>query len=149
MMDARNWDVDEEEEDRRIRVGHGALTYPNGKVAWNGDYLWSMNGRFIHFVGSNWEHALRMLEICGWDCTDARLQLACPAATHEPPPKPGKAKVLDLVLADLTARAEEGHKKYGTYLETHNGRDSLMDAYQEALDLCMYLRQALEERNDV
>jgi hypothetical protein len=31
---------------------------------------------------------------------------------------------------------------------TNNGRDSLMDAYQEALDLVMYLRQAIEERNN-
>ncbi len=74
------------------------------------------------------------------------MSIPNPAATHEPPPKPGKAKVLDLVLKDLTDRAEVGHEKYGTYLETHNGRDALMDAYQEALDLCMYLRQAIEER---
>lgn len=75
-------------------------------------------------------------------------------AIHEPPPQPGKVRVLDLALenhrlttigaqvcADLTARAEVGRAKYGTYLETHNGRDSLMDAYQEALDLLMYLEQ--------
>jgi len=36
--------------------------------------------------------------------------------------------------------------KYHTYLLTHNGRDALIDAYQEALDLAMYLRQAIEER---
>lgn len=29
----------------------------------------------------------------------------------------------------------------------HNGRDALVDAYQEALDLTMYLRQAIEERS--
>jgi hypothetical protein len=68
------------------------------------------------------------------------------AAQPEPPPKPGDGRVLDLVLADLTARAEVGRAKYGTYLQANNGRDALMDAYQEALDLAMYLRQALEER---
>jgi hypothetical protein len=68
------------------------------------------------------------------------------ADLHEPAPAPGKDKVLDLVLKDLVCRAEAGNLKYGTYLETFNGRDPLMDAYQEALDLCMYLRQAIEER---
>lgn len=66
--------------------------------------------------------------------------------THEPPPKPGKVVVLDLVLKDLQDRAEMGKEKYGTYLMTHNGRNTLMDAYQEALDLVMYLRQALYEQ---
>jgi hypothetical protein len=32
-------------------------------------------------------------------------------------------------------------------LQPHNGRDCLMDAYQEALDLAMYLRQAIFERD--
>jgi hypothetical protein len=34
-----------------------------------------------------------------------------------------------------------------TYLQAHNGRDALLDAYQEALDLAIYLRQALAERD--
>lgn len=70
------------------------------------------------------------------------------ADEHEPPPKPGKAIVLDLVLKDLQDRAEKGKTKYGTYLMTHNGRNTLMDAYQEALDLVMYLRQALYEQEN-
>jgi len=68
------------------------------------------------------------------------------ASVPEPPPKPGRATILPLVLDDLKARAIEGTKKYGTLLESHNGRDALMDAYQESLDMCMYLRQAIEER---
>jgi hypothetical protein len=39
-----------------------------------------------------------------------------------------------------------GREKYGTPLQPHNGRDSLVDAYQEALDLCVYLRNEIEER---
>lgn len=62
-------------------------------------------------------------------------------------PVQGTTKILDLVANDLQTRAEDGKKKYGKYLQTHNGRDALIDAYQEALDLCMYLRQAIEERN--
>jgi len=65
----------------------------------------------------------------------------------EPPPKPtAGTPVWDLVIADMKARDDFGRKKYGTPLQTTNGRDALTDAYQEALDLCVYLRQAIEER---
>ena len=70
------------------------------------------------------------------------------AALPEPKPKKGSIHILDLVQQDLVDRAEAGKKKYGTYLEANNGRNALMDAYQEALDLCMYLRQAIEEQSD-
>jgi len=69
-----------------------------------------------------------------------------PAATPQPEPSKGTVRILDLVTRDLKDRAETGRRKYGTYLEASNGRDALMDAYQEALDLCMYLRQEIEER---
>ena len=69
------------------------------------------------------------------------------AATHQPPPKPGQQNVGEIVLADIQARIEVGEKKYGTLLQTNNGRDALWDAYQEALDLVMYLRQAILERD--
>lgn len=61
-------------------------------------------------------------------------------------PKPGKDSVTEAVLADLQARRAMGQKKYGTELKTYNGRDPLIDAYQEALDLCLYLKQAIMER---
>lgn len=64
----------------------------------------------------------------------------------QPPPVHGRQDILPLVLKDLQDRAIYGKQQYGTYLQSHNGRDALMDAYQEALDLVMYLRQALEER---
>lgn len=51
-----------------------------------------------------------------------------------------------LVLKDMEERRKHGIEKYGTPLQPHNGRDPLIDAYQEALDLCVYLRQAIEER---
>jgi len=68
------------------------------------------------------------------------------AATTQPAPLVGKQTVLPLVIEDLQSRAEHGKLQYGTYLQTHNGRDALLDAYQEALDLVMYLKQALLER---
>lgn len=77
------------------------------------------------------------------------LDRACGSATeHQPPPKPGREVVADYVLADIQARVEAGEAKYGTKLMTHNGRDPLWDAYQEAIDLVMYLRQAILERED-
>jgi hypothetical protein len=36
-----------------------------------------------------------------------------------------------------------------TPLQPHNGRDALADAYQEALDLVVYLRQEIAEREDL
>ena len=54
--------------------------------------------------------------------------------------------ILGMVLADLTNRALEGKEKYGEPLKAHNGRNALWDAYQEALDLAMYLRQLIQEQ---
>lgn len=50
------------------------------------------------------------------------------------------------VIEDIVARRKLGIKRYGTTLQPHNGRDALLDAYEEALDLTMYLKQALVER---
>ncbi len=52
-----------------------------------------------------------------------------------------------LVIQDIEKRVQAGKQKYGMYLETHNGRDALWDAYQEAIDLVMYLRQTIAERD--
>lgn len=54
--------------------------------------------------------------------------------------------VWDAVIADMRARDDLGINKYGTRLKPLNGRDALVDAYQEALDLAVYLKQAILER---
>lgn len=65
----------------------------------------------------------------------------------EPAPTPtGGASMHDLVIEDMAKRKEFGLAKYGTLLQAGNGRDALMDAYEEVLDLAVYLRQAIEER---
>lgn len=51
-----------------------------------------------------------------------------------------KLRKSDLLIADMLARHEQGIVKYGVPLRADNGRDHLIDAYQEALDLCVYLR---------
>lgn len=80
----------------------------------------------------------------------------------QPAPVPGRgASMHDLVVEDLTrwwpasaveslgpdleGRKQIGLDRYGTVLQADNGRDALIDAYQEALDLAVYLRQALAE----
>jgi len=69
-------------------------------------------------------------------------------AKNEPPPAQGTTPIADLVLADIAERVEMGRQKYGTLLKANNGRDALWDAYQEALDLVMYLRQEIVERGE-
>lgn len=54
--------------------------------------------------------------------------------------------IIDLVKSDLEERRRKGIETYGTPLRAWNGRDALQDAYEEALDLCCYLRQVIEER---
>lgn len=58
-----------------------------------------------------------------------------------------KPAVWDLVLSDMRARDRLGRRRYGFPLRPNNGRDALRDAYEEALDLCVYLRQAIHERD--
>lgn len=68
------------------------------------------------------------------------------AVQDEPDPQPGREIVYAEVMTDIAHRAEVGREKYHTYLMTHNGRNPLVDAYQEALDLVVYLKQALMEQ---
>lgn len=67
------------------------------------------------------------------------------AAIEQPAPVGEGRVVLDAVVSDLQERAIMGKEKYGTFLRTNNGRNALLDAYQEALDLVMYLKQRLME----
>lgn len=45
------------------------------------------------------------------------------------------------LIADMYDREAMGRAKYGTVLRRDNGRDAAVDAYQEALDLLVYLTQ--------
>ncbi len=68
--------------------------------------------------------------------------------THEQPEPTGNGiEVWPLVIADMNDRNALGIKRYRTPLRAVNGRDALWDAYAEALDLCVYLRQAIVERD--
>ena len=52
-----------------------------------------------------------------------------------------------MVRADLEERERVGIARYGTPLQPHNGRDALVDLYQELLDACCYVRQLIAERD--
>lgn len=79
--------------------------------------------------------------------TTARLDIG-KMQWGEPPPKHVDGPIMhDLVAGDLKSRSEFGRNKYGTNLRAFNGRDPLKDAYEEVLDLAVYLRQCLYERD--
>lgn len=63
------------------------------------------------------------------------------------PKKNSHPEVMKLFLKDLKARYKEGVRRYGVPLQPFNERDALQDAYEEAIDLALYLRQALYERD--
>lgn len=48
----------------------------------------------------------------------------------------------DWLRADMKKRHELGVQRYGVPLKVWNGRDCVVDAYQEALDLAVYAMQA-------
>lgn len=71
------------------------------------------------------------------------------AAEHQiDPVKNDKPCVQDMVIKDIESRKQVGIERYGTVLQPFNGRSSLMDAYQEALDLAVYLRQLIYEEGN-
>ena len=67
---------------------------------------------------------------------------------NQPKPNPNDLPaVWPLVISDMRLRNNLGRERYGTPLQPFNGRDALMDAYEESLDLCVYLRQVIYERD--
>ena len=56
-----------------------------------------------------------------------------------------KPDIADLVILDIKERKRVGTERYGTPLQANNGRDALVDLYQELLDAVQYVRQIIEE----
>lgn len=63
------------------------------------------------------------------------------------PKKTNEAFTHDAVIRDVHERMKLGVRKYGTPLQPSNGRDSLTDAYEEALDLVVYIKNELLKRD--
>ena len=60
--------------------------------------------------------------------------------------KPPSA-VLQIVIAELKVREERGLSKYGTTMDRKDltTKEWLQHAYEEALDLSLYLKKLIEE----
>jgi len=56
--------------------------------------------------------------------------------------------IQELVMEDMKGRLALGIERYGTGLQANNGRDMLLDAYEEVLDLAVYLRGMMYERDN-
>ncbi len=70
------------------------------------------------------------------------------AATSQPAPTGNGTPVEPVLVELIRQRTELGREKYGTELRTRNGRDALVDALQESLDLNQYLMQRVLELQD-
>lgn len=66
----------------------------------------------------------------------------------QPLPAGGRECVQDALIADIQQRRELGIQRYGSPLMTHNGRDAVRDALEEAVDLAVYLKQVELETRD-
>ena len=92
---------------------------------------------------------LKRLEIEREKSNNSEKPNSCKDATNKQEVKIQKNKpVVAQVMIDLTERMEIGIKTYGEALRANNGRDALQDAYEEALDLACYLKQAMIERDN-
>jgi hypothetical protein len=70
------------------------------------------------------------------------------ATKKQPKPKRNKHPIIGLMtIGDMMARMLAGKKKYGTYLQPYNGRDTLLDLYEELLDAAIYCRTLMYERD--
>ena len=70
--------------------------------------------------------------------------------SQQPRPKPNDSTpVWEQVIQDMRARDEQGFKTYNTRLQKHNGRNSILDMYEEILDSTVYCKTFLLEANDM
>jgi hypothetical protein len=68
----------------------------------------------------------------------------------QPLPVPNDSPdVQSMVIADIGARRELGIQRYGVALQPFNGRRTIQDAYEECLDLVVYLRGEMAERDQL
>lgn len=101
------------------------------------------------WVIPHWEphSAPKIVECASCEGTGVIRDNLGPASVLQPSPAPTDG--IDtwlLVVKDMEERRQLGLKKYGQPVHPDNGRDSLVDAYQEALDLVVYLRNEIEKR---
>jgi hypothetical protein len=69
-------------------------------------------------------------------------------ATDQPLPSGGVTEVQQALINAIAARRELGIRKYGQPVMTHNGRNPLRDAWEEVIDLAVYLTQMMLEAGE-
>ena len=63
--------------------------------------------------------------------------------------KSTRDQITNLVIKDLTTRAERGYVKYNTTLGENDHQNMLQHAYEEALDMAQYLKKEITTLNTV
>lgn len=117
--------------------------YENRPMDRSGDSIgsswwWDNSGRDEVYPAPGWRETL--------EARPQFIENKNPASLPQLPPLPGGDIVITTLVRDIIARAEAGRIKYGRYLETNNGRDALLDLYQEQLDAAAYTCQLLMEK---
>lgn len=100
------------------------ISNTNRRSAWELTIEWANQAR---------DQALKMLESIPEDQRENERKILIDEA-------------FDPLLVDMIERDEIGRKRYGTPLSADNGRDHLIDAMQEALDMLVYLVTELDQR---
>lgn len=67
------------------------------------------------------------------------------ACSHWEPVKENELPMIE-VISDMRKRFKFGLEKYGKPCKPYDGEDYLQHAYEEAMDLCVYLKTAMLER---
>jgi len=65
------------------------------------------------------------------------------------PEKNDEDCIQDMVIDDIKERKKIGVEKYGTVLKPFNGRNSIVDLYQELGDALVYCKQMMIEREEM
>ena len=99
----------------------------------------------VYYEGGQEEEIQEIVDSIG-----QMIRVGSVAVDNQPAPlqEPVGVDIGELVISDLRKRIEYGKGKYGVSLHSHDGRDTLVDAFQEALDLALYLRKVIVERDD-
>lgn len=93
---------------------------------------------------SRYSHA-GFIEPAWWRQEIQRITALLYPTEQTAPVANGSTPIWELVITDMATRDKTGRERYGTPLQAGNGRNSLQDAYEEALDLVVYLRTRIEE----
>lgn len=56
---------------------------------------------------------------------------------------------VDQVIDDLVERKQLGIERYGIALNANSDKNLLQEAYEEAMDLAIYLRAEIERRDKI